>query len=71
MEPSDSSESNSVVLITLFKNPILDFHSVISALMTPINYYVSNSDSVTSDRQALSHCGIVTTAPKNQNVLQF
>ena len=36
MEPSDSSEFNSVALITLFKNPIFDFHYVISALMTPI-----------------------------------
>ena len=36
MEPSDSSESNSATLITLFKNPIFDFHLVINALMTPI-----------------------------------
>ena len=34
MEPSDSSESNSVALITLFKNLIFDFHYVISALTT-------------------------------------
>ena len=33
---SDSSDSDSIEIVTLLTTPFFDFHKVISALMTPI-----------------------------------
>ena len=42
-ERSDSSDSDSVALMTLLTTPVFDFHMVISDLTTPLTIPTPNS----------------------------
>lgn len=53
-ERSDSSESDSVALMTLLTTPVFDFHMVISGLTTPLTIPTPNSLKKTSLKRVVS-----------------